>query len=57
MQGIVLDTGFSRTLVRQDLVLVEKWICGEVSICYAHGDAVSYQLVEVELETRAMWLD
>ena len=48
--GIVLDTGCSRTLVRQDLVPPQKRTGGEVSIRCAHGDVVSYQLADVEME-------
>ena len=50
VEGIVLDTGCSRTLVRQDLVPPEKRTGGEVSVRCAHGDVVSYQLANVEME-------
>ena len=39
MPDIVLDTGCSRTMVRQDLVAEEKLLEGEaVTIRCAHGD-------------------
>ena len=54
VKGIVLDTGCSRTLVRQDLVPPEKRTRGEVSVRCAHGDVVSYQLAEVEMEVEGL---
>lgn len=50
VEGIVLDTGCSRTLVRQDLVPRNKRTGEEVSIRCAHGDVVVYQLADVEME-------
>ncbi len=52
-QGILLDTGCSRTSVRQDLVMSGKKTGGEVAIRCAHedtGDGVSYQLADIEME-------
>jgi predicted aspartyl protease len=48
---ILLDTGCSRTLVREDLVPAKKFLAGEaVAIRCAHGDTVLYPLAEVEIE-------
>ena len=48
---IVLDTGCSRTMVRQDLVAEEKLLEGEaVTIRCAHGDMDLYPLAKVEME-------
>ena len=47
---IVLDTGCSRTLVRQDLVPRRNRVGGEVSIRCAHRDFVSYELADIKLE-------
>ena len=48
---ILLDTGCSRTAVRQDLVPEQKKVEGEaVAICCAHGDTVLYPLDQVEIE-------
>ena len=41
VQGILLDTGCTRTLVQQDLVPPGKMTVGRVSIRCAHGDVVS----------------
>ena len=47
---ILLDTGCSRTVVRQDLVPEQKKVEGEaVAICCAHGDTVLYPLAQVEI--------
>ena len=49
VNDIVLDTGCSRTLVRNDLVGEESLRLGKaVSIQCAHGDAVTYPLAGVE---------
>ena len=40
VRGILLDTGCSRKLVRQDLVPPRKKADGRVSIKCAHGDVV-----------------
>ena len=45
--GILLDTGCTQTLVRQDLVPEEKRIEGTTQIRCAHGDIISYPLAEV----------
>ena len=48
---ILLDTGCSRTVVRQDLVPEQKKVEGEaVAICCTHGDTVLYPLAQVEIE-------
>ena len=48
MKDILLDTGITRTLVHQKLILREK-TSGEVIIHCAHGDEVSYSLAQVEI--------
>lgn len=51
MEKILLDTGCSRTMVRQDLVPQEKILEGEaVMIRCAHGDMVLYPLAEIDME-------
>ena len=51
VQGILLDTGCSRTMVRKEFVTDEKFLEGEaVTVCCAHGDTVLYPLAEVEME-------
>ena len=48
---ILLDTGSSRSLVRQELVSDETLLQGEsVAICCAHGDTVFYPVAELEVE-------
>ena len=49
VKDILLDTGITRTLVYQKLILREK-TSGEVIIHCAHGDEVSYSLAQVEIE-------
>ncbi len=56
VKGIVLDTGCTRTLVRKDLVPQGQETGGEVSIRCAHGDVVTYQLAEVELEVGGKYI-
>ena len=46
----MLDTGSSRTLIRADLVHIEKPVEGEISIRCAHGDIIIYPLAKVEIE-------
>ena len=47
----MLDTGCSRTIVRQDLVPESKIIEGDaVTIRCAHGDTVLYPVAQLELE-------
>ena len=48
VKDILLDTGITRTLVYQKLILREK-TSGEVIIHCAHGDEVSYSLAQVEI--------
>ena len=53
VNDIVLDTGFSRTLVRSDLVGKENCKPGEkVTVQCAHGDIVTYPISSVELEVQ-----
>ena len=50
-QDIILDTGCSQTMVREDLAKTSKLLEGEaVTVRCAHGDTVLYPLSEVELE-------
>ena len=51
VEKVLLDTGCSRTMVRQDLVPQCKILEGDaVTVRCAHGDTVLYPLAEVELE-------
>ena len=51
VQDIILDTGCSQTMVREDLAKTSKMLEGEaVTVRCAHGDTVLYPLSEVELE-------
>jgi len=51
VKDILLDTGCSRTLVRQDLVPENKIKKGEaVAIRCAHGDTVLYPLAQIHME-------
>ena len=51
VQDIILDTGCSQTMVREDLAKTSKLLEGEaVTVRCAHGDTVLYPLSEVELE-------
>ncbi|XP_064398193.1 uncharacterized protein LOC135344837 [Halichondria panicea] len=48
---VCLDTGCTRTMVREDLVPVEKLIEGDsIAICCAHGDTVVYPLARIQVE-------
>ena len=49
LEDIFLDTGCTRTLVHQDLIPRDMETRGEVIICCAHGDEVSYPVAEVEI--------
>ena len=49
-QEILLDTGCSRTLMHQDLVLEEKIIEGEAVVICAHGDMALYPLAQITME-------
>ena len=52
---IVLDTGCSRTMVRQNLVPESKIIEGDaVTIRCAHGDTVLYPVAQLELEVEGL---
>ena len=59
VEGILLDTGCARTMVRKDLVSAGKIMMGDVvTIRCAHGDTVLYPLAAVELEVvvlRCQW--
>ena len=50
---IVLDTGASRTLVREVLVPPCAIRNGEVAIRYAHGNAITYPLAESTISVGA----
>ena len=51
VQDIILDTGCSQTMERQNLVRTSKILEGEaVTTRCAHGDTVLYPLSEEELE-------
>ncbi|XP_064386057.1 uncharacterized protein LOC135334709 [Halichondria panicea] len=48
---VCLDTGCTRTMVREDLVPVEKLIEGDsIAICCAHRDTVVYPLARIQVE-------
>ena len=49
VSDILLDTGATRTLVREDLVQPEQRVEGKVTIRCAHGDAVTYPLAAVQI--------
>ena len=49
VMDILLDTGCSRMLVREDLVPTRKILEKKVTIRCAHGNTVCYPLAEVEL--------
>ena len=51
VHDIILDTGCSQTMVRNDLVPVERRIAGEaITLRCAHGDTVLYPLADVRME-------
>ena len=55
---VLLDTGCSRTMVRQELVPPEKLLEGEaVTIQCAHGDMVLYPLAKIGMEVNGHHLD
>ena len=57
VEDIILDTGSSRTLIRADIVHTEKPVEGEISICCAHGDIITYPIAKVEIEMkRVLWI-
>ena len=47
VDDIILDTGASRTLVREDLVPPRALRNGEVTIRCAHGDTITYPLADI----------
>ena len=50
VERILLDTGCSKTLVRQELIPKEKILEGEaVTIRCAHGDTVLYPVAKVQV--------
>ena len=51
VDDLLLDTGYSKTIVRRDLVGEEQWLEGESTIIQcAQGDAITYPLAAIELE-------
>ena len=57
VRDIILDTGCSRTIVRQDLVPVEKKVPDEaVTLRCAHGDTVLYPMADVNMEVNGITL-
>ena len=53
VSDIVLDTGASRTLVREELVPPCAITNGEVAIRCAHGNAITYPLAEITISVGA----
>ena len=49
VEDILLDNGATRTLVREDLVPTRSRVDGKVTIRCAHGDSVTYPLVETHI--------
>ena len=47
--NIILDTGASRTLVREDLVPPYAMREGEVTVTCVHGDAITYPLAQITI--------
>ena len=55
VEKVLLDTGCSRTMVRQDLVPQHKILEGDsMTVRCAHGDTVLYPLVELEVDGRSI---
>jgi hypothetical protein len=50
--AILVDTGATHTMVRQDLVAGDDMLDGEVTIRCAHGDTTSYPLAVVKINSR-----
>ena len=51
VSDVCLDTGSSRTIVRQDLAPAGKLLEGDaIAFCCAHGDTVVYPLARVEVK-------
>ena len=51
VRGIMLDTGYTRTMVRGDLVSKDKILEGKSAVVRcAHGDTVLYPLAQVCME-------
>ena len=58
VEEIVLDTGCKRTMIRNDLVPVDKIIEGDAAtIRCAHGDTVLYPLAKVSLEIDGLHIE
>ena len=51
---ILLDTGCSQTLVRQELMPNDKVMSGQTSIQCAHGDVIKYPVAYVQIKVGAM---
>ena len=50
VSDIMLDTVSYRTLIRRDLVPAQKLVEGEIPVCCAHSDIITYSVPEVESE-------
>ena len=49
VENIILETGASRTLVREDLVPPYAMHEGEVTVTCVHGDAITYPLAQITI--------
>ena len=50
---VCLDTGCTRTMVREDLAPAEKLLEGDsIAICCAHGDTVVYPLARIQVDMK-----
>ena len=57
VDNIVLDTGCSRTMVREDLVHEGQYLKGDaITIRCAHGDTVLYPVAKLEMEVDGLLL-
>ena len=56
VEDILLDTGATRTLVREDLVPTRSRVDGKVTILCAHGDSVTYPLAETHIRVAGLEL-
>ena len=52
VEDILLDTGATRTLVREDLAPTRSRVDGKVTMRCAHGDSVTYPLAETHISLR-----
>ena len=48
VSNILLDTGATRSMIREDLLHPDHRVDGEVTVRCAHGNTVAYPLTEVE---------